>query len=119
MFRLLGAAAVAALLLFGCAASERVAPKPTACATATAAELKQKLPEGGLKLRADLEGEPFDALVKWITPFLPKPITVERDRALVFEKEGVGLIVWMKGDCAVGHSVGPWAPLQKQLGLPV
>ena len=112
------------LLLFGCASDIRKVNGPESvdnrpCATATAEALRQKLPESGLKLRADLEGEPFDAFVKWITPFLQRPIPVHTDRALVFEKDGIGLVVWLMDGCAVGHAMGPWEPIQKQLGLPV
>jgi hypothetical protein len=41
------------------------------------------------------------------------------ERALLFEKDGAVLIVWLKDDCSLGHTIGPWSAVKEFLGEPV
>jgi hypothetical protein len=104
-------------LLFGCAASPAPAPKeeqtqaePAQCLTSEA--LRQGMAQSGVAQKADLEGEPFDAFIEWLTPHLNTPIPAGLDRVLIFEQEGVALIVLMKEGCVAGHMTGPWEPIK-------
>jgi hypothetical protein len=125
MAKLLALALVPGLLLFGCAATQTPAPKEQvqaqagACQTTTPAAMRERFQQNGIKLKADLEGEPLDALKEFLSPHVDKPIPAEVDRALIFEREGVALIVWFANDCAVGHAVGPWDAIKGFMGTPI
>jgi hypothetical protein len=103
-------------LLFGCAASPAPEPKEQVQAQAqqclTVQALKEGMAQSGVAQKADLEGEPFDAFIEWLTPHLNTPIPAGLDRVLIFEQEGVALIVLMKEGCAAGHMTGPWEPIK-------
>lgn len=125
MRRLLGLALVPALL-FGCAAKDIQPTQPKevaqaeACSTVTATALRENMAkEAAVEFKADLEGEPFEEFVNWISPHLSNPIPAGVDRVMIFEKEGVALVVWLKQGCAVAHLVGPWAPIKQFLGVPI
>lgn len=117
MGKLLALALVPGLLLFGCAASKE-APKEQAQAQAqaqeclSAAALREGMAQSGAELKADLEGEIFDAFIEWLTPHLNNPLPAGFNRAMIFEKEGKAVIVLLKQDCVAGHMVGPWEPIK-------
>lgn len=123
MRQLFGAALVAALL-FGCAATPQPretaqAPSVETCQGPTAAGLREELPKAGIKLVADLEGEPFDRLKAFLAPHMPEPIPGNVDRAMIFQKGDAGLVVFLAGDCAIGHAAGPWKVFEQFLGTPI
>jgi hypothetical protein len=124
MSKWLGLALVPARL-FGCAAAQAPAPKERvqaqagACRTASPAAMRAQFQQNGIKLRADLEGEPLDALKEALNPHLATLVPAEVDRALIFEREDVALIVWFAKDCAVDHAVGPWPMVRALMETPI
>ena len=115
-------------LLFGCAAanpvgtSARVAENTQTCKTTDSASLKTEMEASGVKLVADLEGEPFDALVAWLSPYLQKkPVPANADRAIIFlnSEKTLAMITWFGGNCLLAYNMGPWRPLQEFLGTPI
>jgi hypothetical protein len=126
-------AIVAGLLLFGCAASPpvngdknltaQVQPQvesPAGCSTVSAQDLIANMQKSEVRLKADLEGEPLAALVKFLTDKVEDISMPQRaERAMVFEKDGAVLIVWLKDNCALGHTIGPWSAVKEFLGEPV
>jgi hypothetical protein len=128
MSKLAGLAIALALLLFGCAAanpdrnSAQVAENSQACNTTDTASLKQEMAANKIGLVADLEGEPLDALKKWLEPFTQKkPVPAESDRVLIFlnETKTMAMLTWFKGDCLLAYNMGPWRPLSEFLGQPI
>jgi hypothetical protein len=121
---LLGAA-----LLFGCAAanpdrnSAQVAENGQTCKTTDSASLRTEMEANGVNVVADLEGEPFDALVKWITPYTTKkPVPANAARAIIFlnSEKTLAMITWFDaGNCLLAYNMGPWRPLQEFLGTPI
>jgi hypothetical protein len=115
-------------LLSGCAAanpagtSAKVAENVQTCKTTDSASLKTEIEASGVKLVADLEGEPFDALIKWITPYTTKePVPANADRALIFlnSETTLAMIAWFDDNCLLAYNMGPWRPLQEFLGTPI
>jgi hypothetical protein len=125
MSKLLGLA-LGLALLFGCAATTPVSelsPKTAeVCPTTDTASLKQEMAANKIRLMADLEGEPLDALKMWLEPFTAKkPVPSESDRVLIFlnEEKTLAMLTWFKGDCLLAYNMGPWRPLQEFLGQPI
>ena len=124
--------ALGLVLLFGCAAKEipdeayqklgKDLNQLSSCQTTDTASLKQEMEASGVKLVADLEGEPFDALVKWISPYLTKkPVPANADRALIFlnSEKTLAMITWFDDNCLLAYNMGPWRPLSEFLGTPI
>jgi hypothetical protein len=128
MSKLLGLA-LGLALLFGCAAanpdrnSAQVAENGQACKTTDSASLRTEMEASGVKVVADLEGEPFDALVKWITPYTTKkPVPANAARAIIFlnSEKTLAMITWFDaGNCLLAYNMGPWRPLSEFLGTPI
>jgi hypothetical protein len=123
-------AIVAGLLLFGCAATtpppvntaqaQPQAESPAGCSTVSAQDLIANMQKSEVRLKADLEGEPLAALVKFLTDKVEDISMPQRaERAMVFERDGAVLIVWLKDNCALGHTIGPWSAVKEFLGEPV
>ena len=128
MSKLAGLAVTLALLLFGCAATtapvaqKEAQTEAVGCQTTDSASLKAEMEASGVRVVADLEGEPFDALVKWITPYTTKkPVPANADRAIIFlnEDKTLAMITWFDDNCLLAYNMGPWRPLQEFLGTPI
>ena len=125
MRKLLGAG-LGLALLFGCAAAgpAPVAQKeqPVGCQTTDSASLKQEMLANKVRVVADLEGEPLDALKKWLEPYTQKrPVPAGADRAVIFlnPEKTLAMITWFKGDCLLAYNMGPWQPLSDFLGVSI
>lgn len=126
MSRLL--AVLGLVLLFGCAATttpvaqKEAQTEAVGCQTTDSASLKTEMEANGVKLIADLEGEPFDALVEWLSPHLTKkPIPPNADRALIFlnSEKTLAMITWFDDNCLLAYNMGPWRPIADFLGTPI
>ena len=129
MRKLLGAG-LGLALLFGCAATgvaqkeaqKEAQAQPAGCQTTSSKALKEEMLANKIHVVADLEGEPLDALKKWLEPYTQKrPVPQEADRAVIFlnPEKTLAMITWFKGDCLLAYNMGPWQPLKEFLGVPI